>query len=150
MAHRLSFRTDDEQHCQHYELAHVILMTNRVPLSESEQNRLGDLQDEWESLGTKHEDELVVNDRGFSAHRHTLRDDAARAEIVLEDAMFDVLKKVCTGAQLSGHVARPKRALVAFLETAEKGKTTSAGFVPKNAVPTDALNESIDAHADRE
>ena len=141
MAYRLKFDTTDESHRRHYELAHVIMLTTRVALSPAELNRLGDLQDEWESRGEKHEDELVVNDRDFSVARHTLPEDDTVVDVVLEDTVHDLLLKIAKETALSGHVARPKRALVAFVEAAEKGKLTSDGFVPAAAKPAATVTD---------
>lgn len=120
MAKELIFNPNDESHRKHYELAHVILMQVRVQLSDAERRRLGGLQDAWESAGQMHADEKVVDDRSFSAFRYTLPEDAEEPiSIVLEDAKFELLKKVCEKSQLGGYVQRDQDRLNEFLTGAK-------------------------------
>lgn len=125
---QLIFEPGNVEHERHYELAHVLMHTNRLQLTEAERARLGRLQDEWEARGTASDDEKVVDDRDFSVMRHTLDGEKADADgkvlIDLEDAVHALLLKLVEKNQLAGYIVRHAERLRDFLKAAQNVKYT--------------------------
>lgn len=127
MIRRLSFNPADPEHRRCYELGHVLIVTDAEKRSRTEEDKLVDLQDDWESHGHRVGDEKVSGAGDFIAHRHIIKDDDEKFDLYLEDAAFDLLKKIVTEAPVSGHVRRFRRPLIAFVEGAAKGKMNGEG-----------------------
>lgn len=128
MIRRLSFNPSIEEHRLFYELAHVLVVTDSEKRSRTEEDRLVDLQDEWESHGHRVGDEKVAGTGDFIAHRHRIDRDDEPFDLYVEDATFELLKKIVTDAPVMGHVRRYRRPLIAFVEAAEKGKLVEGVF----------------------
>lgn len=131
MIRRLSFNPADSDHRLFYELGHVLIVTDVEKRSRSDEDRLVDLQKDWEDHGKKVGEEKVVGTGEFVAYRFVLEEDAESFDFYIEDAAYDLLKKIVAEAPVSGHVRRYRRPLVAFVEAAEKGKLAEEGvFAP--------------------
>lgn len=130
---QLVFNRSDADDRRHYELAHVIMHSSREQLTAAESTRLGRLQDEWESHGVASESEKVIEDRDFSVPRFTLAEDGDRVEITLEDAVFDVLKKLIEKLKPMGYLQRPVEKLKEFVKTAKTVKFEQGPRLSKEA-----------------
>lgn len=119
MAREILFDPTNPEHRKHFELGHVVLMQTRIALNDGENRRLGGLQDAWESAGVMVPDEKVVDDRDFSSFRYVLPDEGAPVSVVLEDAKYELLKKITEKSQLAGYVRREQDKLIEHIATAK-------------------------------
>lgn len=130
MLHRLSFDPAVADHRLFYELGHVLLVTDAEKRTRVEEDRIVDLQADWEGHGKQDGEEKVTGNGAFIAYRFILVEGAKPFDLYIDDATYGLLKKISEEAALLGHVRRFRRPLVDFILSAERGKLVEGTFEP--------------------